>query len=79
MSLSAYDKKILDVLDSAGAYTTADVAKRVTPQFGHNRRTHSGAVRSWLINLERKGLVKRLDDQKPVCWLKVAQWCELGS
>ncbi|WP_150670963.1 hypothetical protein [Pandoraea anhela] len=73
MSLSEYDKKILGILDARGAYTTADVAKRVEPQFGHNRRTHSGAVRSWLLNLERQGLVRRLDDQKPVCWLKVDQ------
>ncbi|MCK4120406.1 hypothetical protein ACI2UK_24460 [Ralstonia nicotianae] len=69
--LSEYDRKILAVLDTTGGYTTADVAKHVTPVFADNRRMHSAAVRSWLVQLERKGLVKRLDDLKPVCWVKV--------
>lgn len=71
--LSDYDRKILIVLDTVGGYTTSDVADRVWPEFGGSRRTHSAAVRSWLLDLEKKGLVKRLDDEKPVCWVKVEQ------
>ncbi|MGA3983458.1 hypothetical protein ACI2TD_18040 [Ralstonia nicotianae] len=69
--LSEFDKKVLAVLDTIGGYTTAEVMKRVTPVFADNRRMHSAAVRSWLVQLERKGLVRRLDDLKPVCWVKV--------
>jgi phage head maturation protease len=67
--LTEYDKKILAALDTRGAFTTSQVAAKVAPMFGHNKRTHSGAVRSWLLRLEAAGLVKRLDNQKPVCWL----------
>lgn len=71
MQLTEYHQKILDALDTQASFLTGDVAKRVSPQFGHSSRTHSGAIRSWLLELEQAGLVKRLDDQKPVCWLKV--------
>ena len=69
--LTDSDMKILGVLDTRGGTQTCDVASRVKPQFGHSKRTHSGAVRSWLIALEKLGLVKRLDNQKPVCWLRI--------
>ncbi|BBA45405.1 TPA: hypothetical protein ACK3Q6_005539 [Burkholderia cepacia] len=71
--LSDYDQKILVVLDTVGGYTTSDVGDRVWPEFGVNRRTASAAVRSRLLDLEAKGFVKRLDDEKPVCWVKVEQ------
>lgn len=71
MKLTEYHQKVLAVLDTEAAFVTGDVAKRVTPRFGHSNRTHSGAVRSWLLELEHAGLVKRLDDQTPACWLKI--------
>lgn len=70
MELTEYHQKILAALDTDGGFTTGDVAKRVSPLFGHNTRTHSAAVRSWLLQLEQAGLVRRLDDQKPVSWVK---------
>ncbi|WP_175693959.1 hypothetical protein [Burkholderia ambifaria] len=69
--LTEYDRKILAVLDTDGGFTTTEVARRVEPTFGGSRHTHAGAIRSWLVQLERRGLVKRLDDEKPVCWVKV--------
>lgn len=72
MNLSTYEQKILSALDTQGGYTTGDVAGKVHPQFGSNKRQHSGAVRSWLINLEKRGLVRKLDEQKPVCWVKTS-------
>jgi hypothetical protein len=69
--LNEYERKILDALDTRGATLTGEVAKAVQPIFGINQRQHSGAIRSWLVGLEKKGLVRRLDDQKPVCWVKV--------
>ena len=38
--------------------------------FNRTKRQHSGDVRSWLLDMEKRGLVKRMDDQKPVCWLR---------
>lgn len=63
------EREILALLDTDGGFTTADVARRTTTRFGHNGRTHSAFVRSILLRLEAAGLVTRLDDQKPVCWL----------
>lgn len=67
-TLTEYDKKVLAALDGPGALLTRDVAARVSPMFGLNQYQHSGAVRSFLLQLEKQGLVRRLDDQKPVCW-----------
>lgn len=36
--------------------------------FGNTNHMHSAAARSWLLHLEHLGLVRRLDDEKPVCW-----------
>ena len=68
-----YFQQILDALDVVGGFTTGQIAKKVKPMFGTNNRQHSGAIRSWLIELERKGLVRRLDDKLPTCWIKVAK------
>ena len=68
-NIDKYEQQILSILDVQGGFTTGNVAKKVTPRFGRNGHQHIGAVRSWLIDLEKKGLVKRMDDQKPVCWM----------
>lgn len=70
--LTDYDKKILAVLDTEGGFTTARVVARITPRFGSNNRQHAAAVRSWLCRLERNGLVRKLHNLKPVCWVKIA-------
>lgn len=72
MRLTDYHRKILAQLDTRGGFTTGQVAERVEPMFGHNRRTHSGAVRAWLSELKAAGLVREMDDRKPVCWVKTA-------
>ncbi|RQR51426.1 hypothetical protein DIE19_29385 [Burkholderia sp. Bp9126] len=43
------------------------------PVFGGNRRTHAGAIRSWLAALERQGLVRRLGTTAPASWLKIEE------
>lgn len=65
-----YRAKILAVLDTDGGFTTGQVARKVSPIFGVSQRQHSGAIRSWLLQLKADGLVRELDDQKPVCWVK---------
>lgn len=69
MELSAYEQKTLDTLEGKGGYLTRDIAARVKPQFGQNKRAHSAAVRGWLRSLEKRGLVSRLDNELPVVWV----------
>ena len=59
--------------DDLAESLTRDVAARVRPMFGTSVYMHSATVRSWLLHLEKLGLVRRLDDEKPVCWVRVAQ------
>ena len=70
MAAEEYKQKILSVLEGRGGFTTGDVARHVEPIFGHNKRTHSGAVRQWLLELKASGLVRELDSEKPVVWVK---------
>lgn len=65
--ISPYEREILETLSEDAGFVTGRVAQGVT-MFGHNARTHSGAVRSWLMGLKKRGLVDYLDEQKPVCW-----------
>lgn len=68
--MRSHQRAILSVLAElphGAGYLTHDVASR-TEMFGHNRRIHSGATRSWLLELERDGLVTGIDDEKPTCW-----------
>jgi hypothetical protein len=69
--LNEYEQKIFELLAKRGATLTGDVAENVRPLFGTNKRQHSGAVKSWLVDLEKKGLVRRLDEEKPVCWARI--------
>lgn len=64
-----YDTQILNALSGPGGRTTGDVAARCTPQFGHSRQTHTAYIRLRLLELQRAGRVKPLDEQKPVCWV----------
>lgn len=69
--LTEYDRKILAVLDTTGGFTTHYIAIRVEPAYCGNRRMHAGAIRSWLNWLEKVGYVRKMDDEKPVCWMLV--------
>lgn len=71
MQLTDYEQKVLAALSTDGGFLTGDVASRVMFVISPNSRKQSAAVRALLVGLERKGLVRRMDDQKPVCWVKV--------
>lgn len=63
------EREILAVLSTDGGFTTGDVAKKVPRMLSSvNARMHSAAIRQWLLKLEGDGRVKKMDDQKPVCW-----------
>lgn len=72
-ALTDYDKKILAVLDAKAGFASGDIADKVKPLFGVNRRQHCAAVLSWLKRLEKDGLVARMDQEHPIAWVKVEQ------
>lgn len=66
------EREILSRLTEEGGFTTGRVAKHVS-YCKFNKRARSAAVREWLLRLEREGLVAKLDDQKPVCWVRTSR------
>lgn len=70
--MTDFEAQILAVLSGAGSggYTTGDIAARVGPLFGHNKRTHSGFIRTLLLAMQANGMVKPMDNLKPVVWVK---------
>ena len=70
--ISVHSAALVAVLDTVGGYVTGDVASKVLPTRDRNKRQHSMAVRAILLDLERHGWVRRLDDEKPVCWVGVS-------
>lgn len=51
-----------------GGFTTGDIAQGIKSKIGHTRSMQSGAVLSILKGMEAKGMVSRIDDQKPIAW-----------
>ena len=71
--LTPYEEKILGVLDVAiwGGHMTRDVAEKCGHIAGglSNRAGQSSLVMQSLKRLEKRGLVKRLDDHLPIAWV----------
>lgn len=63
------ERRILEFLSEDGGFTTGRVAENFTG-YGDNKRQRSGAVRSWLNILQKRGLVAPMDDLKPVAWVR---------
>lgn len=71
MELHHHHRKVFAALHATEPKTLRAIAKDVTPQFGHNAHTHSGAVRTWLNWLEQAGYAKRISKgEKPTLWLR---------
>jgi hypothetical protein len=71
MTLGTYDIAVLRCLAPECGLTTAWVSKGILPSvgmFGSNMHQHSGAVRAWLNEMLKAGLVRHFDDEKPVAW-----------
>ncbi|WP_315125188.1 hypothetical protein [Comamonas antarctica] len=64
------DQKILAVLDTKGGFTTAHVAKTIGPDLGMSYRRWCARVRQELESLCARGLVRQLDNLKPIAWVK---------
>ncbi len=63
-----YENQILLVLDEVGGFDTSHIANKVGGS--SNRRKNSQLIRQLLLKLEEAGLVSKMDDEKPVCWLR---------
>ena len=69
--LRGRQRAILECLSLNAGLTTARVSKAILKElsmFGVNMHQHSGATRSWLNELHKAGMVRHLDNEKPVCW-----------
>ena len=71
-TLTAFDREILAFLNTVGASTTAKVARNIS-RFGSNGHQQSGAALSWLRSLEKRGLVLRPDNEKPLVWVRTQE------
>ena len=76
MSLDLIDWKILGVVDERAGSTALQVADEAKLSVGLNGRMRSGAARSWLKSLEGRGLVAKMDDLKPICWVRTTAGTE---
>jgi hypothetical protein len=68
--LNRTDYALLAALSEDRGRKTGHVSSLAFIGFCGNRRQRSGAVRAWLVRLQKEGYVTTLDDQKPVCWLR---------
>lgn len=65
-------RDILAALDDRVGTLTGDVTRAVvsSEKVQSNARAESAIVRSILLDMEKMGWVDRLDNQKPVCWIR---------
>jgi hypothetical protein len=68
--MSEYEVMILAALDERGAFRTGQIAKSFASPCNRSVREHSSDVRVWLLDMRERGLVKPLDREKPVCWVR---------
>ena len=64
--------EILAVLGWGGGFVTGHIAALVpsVSTRGLSRHVQSAWVRRELLQMEKAGLIKRLDNQKPVAWVR---------
>lgn len=72
MVLTEFDQKILNYLHLDGAWIVRDIAGAIPLQAaGISTRQHSAQIAYRLTLMQHAGLVRPLDDKKPIAWLKV--------
>lgn len=74
MELKQERLAILSALDEAVGWVTGDVARASKAYDRLGSRISSAWVRNELVAMEKDGLVGRLDDRKPVCWVAHLRW-----
>lgn len=70
--MTEWQIKLLHALVQVGGFTTGRVSERAWGErFGRNgKRIQSAWARRDLLRLEGMGFVRRMDDLKPVCWIR---------
>ena len=72
--LGCADYRLLICLSEHGGWTAGEVAR----QMGYtNVRSEAQIIRRDLIRMESLGLVGRLDDNKPVAWVRTKAGTEM--
>lgn len=64
-------KQLLAALDEQGGFTSRQLRDQVPKTAGEGPTAHSARVRKLLGELEAAGLARKMDEQTPICWLKV--------
>ena len=76
-TLEKWHHDILNFLDESGGFLTKYVGEKVWPQFP--ARSRSQAARMHLLALERMGLVSKMDNDKPICWVRTRSGTEAAQ
>ena len=74
MKLESYDLAILRALDLDGGFAVRHIADRSAAfdcgrSWPGAKRSQSGAIVGRLKKMEAAGLVKKMDDLKPIAWV----------
>lgn len=67
---STLQRSLLGLLAYDGGFAVDLLAQRI-PRGVATPRQHSAAITQALLELERRGRVRRLDDEKPIAWVLV--------
>lgn len=64
------ERAIFDCLDTRGGMLVRDIAALIPRAVGTSKAQHSQRVRACLEFMEMNGRVRRLDGEKPPCWIR---------
>lgn len=67
--MSDLEQAIIRVLGRDAGWTTGQIAQQVIELRDGTSYTRSARVRQVLLGLQKRGIVKTLDDLKPVAWV----------
>lgn len=67
--MSDLEQAIIRVLGREAGWTTGQIARKVIELRDGTSYTRSARVRKVLLGLQKRGIVKPLDDLKPVAWV----------
>jgi hypothetical protein len=77
MNLRKEQRIILASLDEDDGWTTGQIAKKSKAFERLGGRIASSWVRNDLLKMKAAGLVREMDDQKPVCWVRTKAGTEV--
>lgn len=69
--MTELEQSILRMLTRHCGWTTGQIARECVELTDGTSYTRSARVRQALLSMQKRGLVKPLDDAKPVCWVLV--------